>query len=303
MNPLPYKTALVTGASGFIGEHLCHQLIKQGVEVYGVSRKHKETDEDNIHWKQVNLAIAKEVQQLISEVQPDVIFHLAGEVTGSRNLTVILPTFENIAASTINILLAATEQKIQRVILAGSMEEQEKNEEYKIPSAPYTAAKRTASLYAQMFHALYQTPVVLLRLFMVYGPSQKDMTKFIPYTITSILQNKPLAFSSGTRDVDWIYVDDVVRALVLSADVPGIEGKTIDIGSGALYTIKQVAEKIADKMGYKKNLGFGLLPDRPLERITVADTKMAYKLMGWQPEISIDSGLEKTIVWYTQDHS
>jgi len=94
-----------------------------------------------------------------------------------------------------------------------------------------------------MFFALYQLPVVILRVFMVYGPGQGDLQKLVPYVITSLLKGETPRFTSGTREVDWIYVEDVVAAFLEAARAPGVEGATLDVGTGKLVTVRQVVER------------------------------------------------------------
>lgn len=83
-----------------------------------------------------------------------------------------------------------------------------------------------------MFHALYKVPVTLARLFMVYGPGQKDLKKLVPYVILARLQGEDVKLSSGTRPVDWVYVDDVVEGLVRMSRQAGVAGQRIDLGTG-----------------------------------------------------------------------
>jgi nucleoside-diphosphate-sugar epimerase len=294
------KKILLTGASGFIGEHVYSALFALGAQVYGVSRKKQEKNE-KIMWSQADLSKQEDVERVVSLVKPDIIIHLAGEVTGSRDMSVVRPTFKNIATSALNLLEIVTQKNIKRLILVGSMEESVGGNE--MPGSPYSAAKMTASLYAKLFYTLYKTPVVTLRLFMVYGPNQKDASKIIPYTINSILDSKSLSFSSGRRKVDWIYIDDVVRAIVASVSANGIEGKTIDIGTGVYTSIRDVIKTVASKMKYNENLGFGKLPDRIFEKETKANINLAEMYLRWKAQIVISVGLEKTIKWHRKAKS
>jgi hypothetical protein len=110
-----------------------------------------------------------------------------------------------------NVLVAATEGGVRRLLLAGSLEEPDPHESWPVPASPYAAAKLGAGAVARMCHALYGTPVVWLRLFMVYGPAQPDVRKLIPHVTLSLLRGEAPRLSNGKRLVDWIYVDDVVR--------------------------------------------------------------------------------------------
>jgi nucleoside-diphosphate-sugar epimerase len=154
-----------------------------------------------------------------------------------------------------------------------------------------------------MFHALYQLPVVVLRVFMVYGPGQQDTSKLVPYVTLSLLRGEVPKLTSGHREVDWIYVDDVVEGLLAAAVASGIEGGTIDIGSGRLTTIRAVVEELVRLNGDRIQPVFGALADRPLEQVRVADIARSWSRMGWKPTISLQDGLERTVAWYRDNAS
>src|SRR3972149_11755689 len=113
------KKVLVTGASGFIGSHLCRHLSRCGAEVYGISRKIPLKDESCLRWWQGNLADIQTVRNILTTIKPEVIFHLASHVAGSRSLELVLPTFSSNLMSVINLLTAATEIGCKRIILTG----------------------------------------------------------------------------------------------------------------------------------------------------------------------------------------
>ena len=133
------------------------------------------------------------------DIRPDVIFHLASHVKGAPNLEHVLPTFRSNLQSTVNLLTLATEKGCQRMVITGSLAEPEPGTKQTFPSAPYAAAKWASSGYARMFHALYKLPVVIARVFMVYGPAQQDLTKLIPYVTLSLLRGRGrrLAVAAG----------------------------------------------------------------------------------------------------------
>jgi nucleoside-diphosphate-sugar epimerase len=151
-----------------------------------------------------------------------------------------------------------------------------------------------------MFYALYQTPVVNARVFMVYGPGQKDLLKLIPYVTLSFLRNIAPKVSSGKRQVDWIYVDDVVEGLLAIMRSPGIEGNTVDLGSGMLVPVRSVVEKISKITDAKVTPLFGAIDDRPMEQIRVAQIKDTHAMIGWKPTTSLEKGLENTVNWYKE---
>jgi UDP-glucose 4-epimerase len=304
--------ALVTGARGFIGTALCRRLIASGVEVHAVSRnppvgaQHwwRSVGRDMSHparatgvqWWKADLVELEAARGLIRAIRPDATFHLASLATGSRSLEMVLPIFQNNFMTALNLLVAAAEDSAGRIVLAGSFEEPDEVDP--VPCSPYAAAKWSASGYARMFRALYEIPVVIAKIFMVYGPGQSDHTKLIPYVTISLLRGNAPRLSSGVRLVDWIYVDDLVDGLIGCAQTPGIDGRTVELGSGELLSIREVVQQLSDLVVCTVDPQFGALPDRPFERVKKADIAESYKLIGWQPSTSLRAGLTRTVEWY-----
>lgn len=288
------QTVLVTGASGFIGEHLCDRLVSNGAEVHGISRI--EQLSSSIHWWQGDGSNLEDMRRILTAVKPDVIFHLASYVSGDRSLKAILPTLHSNLISTVNLLTLVAEMGCRRIVLAGSLEEP--SGDMAIASSPYAAAKWSASVYTQMFHQLYQVPVVGTRLFMVYGPAQKDVNKLIPYVTLSLLRGKAPKLSSGKRQVDWIYVSDVVDGLMAAAQTVGVEGENFELGSSKLTPISTVVDCLNQLIDPSIQPLFGALPDRPMEQVRTANITNAIARLGWHPQTSLEDGLAQTVAWY-----
>jgi UDP-glucose 4-epimerase len=294
------QAVLVTGASGFIGTHLCHRLVEAGAAVHALSRRAVSSNASPLTWWQGDVAEIEVVRNLFRKVRPRTIYHLASHVMGAANLEHVLPTFQGNLQSSVNLLVAAAENGCSRLIMTGSLAEPEPTKGEIFPVAPYAAAKWASSGYARMFHALYGVPAVLARVFMVYGPAQQDLSKLIPYVILSLLRGKSPAISSGDRPVDWIYVDDVVEAYLALAQVPGIEGKTIEIGSGKLTSIREIVDRVAGLVGGQTKPTFGALPDRPMEPVRIADVGQTRDRIGWTPRTPLSEGLSRTVEWYRE---
>jgi UDP-glucose 4-epimerase len=308
------RTALVTGASGFIGAHLCRQLSNAGASVHAVSRHPREAPDrpqgsgtglDSRapespglwHWHRADVRDPSAVRALVARIQPDFVYHLAGLPIGARELGAVRPTFEHNLLTTLNILEAVTEVGCRRVILAGSLEEPDPGEEHRAPSSPYAAAKWASSAYGRMFHALYGTSVVNARIFMVYGPEQPDLNKVIPYTALSLLRGESPRLASGARPVDWIYVEDAAAGLVALAAAPDVEGATIEIGSGTLVTVRAVVETVASLIPSRAAPIFGVQADRPLEQVRAAHVDETWARIGWRPTTTLQDGLARTVQW------
>ncbi len=291
------RRALVTGGRGFIGSALCRQLTAAGADVYSVGRT-PPADADDPRALVCDLQEIDATRALFDRVRPDFVFHLASHVLGARTTDVVLSTYHSNLTSTVNLLVAAQEHRCRRVVLTGSLEEPVPSMEWSIPSSPYAAAKSAAGAYGRMFHALFGLPVVILRVFMVYGPGQNDIKKLIPYVITSLLNGEEPSFTSGAREVDWIYVDDVAEAFVRAATADGIDGATLDVGSGQLVAVREVVEQIYRIMGSATAPVFGQVSDRPMEQVRSADTATSERLLGWRPRTALPEGLRATAAWY-----
>ncbi len=290
------QTVLVTGASGFIGQQLCNRLHIAGAEIHGISRN-KQPSCNSLRWWQGDVANLEDMRRILTAVKPDVIFHLASYVSGDRSLKAVLPTLHSNLISTVNLLTLVADLGCRRLVLAGSLEEPELGE-LAIAASPYAAAKWSASAYARMFHQLYQVPVVGARLFMVYGPAQKDLNKLIPHVTLSLLRGEAPKLSSGQRQVDWIYVSDVVDGLMAAAQTSNIDGENFDFGSSTLTPISTIVDHLNQLIDPSIKPLFGALSDRPMEQVRTANIAPANERLGWHPQTSLEDGLAQTVAWY-----
>ena len=289
--------ALVTGGAGFIGSRVCDLLRAAGWTVHSVSRRAAGARSAHRHW-QLDLTDAAATQELVKELRPDYVFHLASHVWGAPDLKHVLPTFHNNLQTTVNLLHALAGTACRKFIITGSLVEPEARSGANVPGAPYAASKWAASDYVRMFHVLYQLPGAIARVFMVYGPAQQDPTKLIPYVIEQVLKGEAPQITSGKRLIDWVYVDDIAIGLARMAVLPGTAGATIDLGSGSLISTAELVEKVCELMGAKLRPAFGALPDRPMEPVTAARSAETRRMLGWAPETSLAEGLKRTIAWH-----
>lgn len=295
---LSNKKFLVTGASGFIGSNLCKKLRNSGAVVHCISRTKRQNDRHNMTWWQSDLSESADVLKIIKSIEPEIVYHLSSCVTGARGTEVIIPTFQSNLLSTVNLLMALEKVGCQRIILSGSMEEPQNHRGELLSISPYSVSKWASSTYGRMFNSLYGAPVVILHLFMVYGPGQTDLKKLIPYVIISLLKNQSPLLTSGRSQIDWIYIDDVIYALIESSRTKDIIGRTIDVGSGSLATVREVVEKLVALINPKIKLSFGAMESRLYESFRVADTKSAFEALGWESKVQLMEGLRRTVSWY-----
>lgn len=288
--------AIVTGATGFIGHALCRKLVRQGATVQAICRRDAAALPAGVEPIVCDLLDREALTRTLERSRSDYVYHLAGFTQATREVGAVIAAFDANLAPTVNLLTAVSRTGCRRVVLAGSLEEPEPTE---TASSPYAASKVAGSLYARMFHQLYGTPVALARIFMVYGPGQRDTRKIIPHTILTLLQSGELKLSNGLREVDWIYIDDLVDGLIAMGCSPRLEGESVDLGTGSLSTVRTVVETLAEIVGGGRPR-FGALPDRPGEHVRRADAARSERLIGWRAKTSLREGLELTAEHYAK---
>lgn len=288
---------LVTGASGFLGSHLCRRLIQCGAEVHAVSRTMRGTPSENPRWWKVDLEDYAATRNLIEAVKPHLVFHLSGQATGELDIRHVLPMFRGQLLTTVHLLTILAEIGCRRIILPASLTEPSAGQVDSPPCSPYAASKWASSAYGRMFHRLYQTPVVIARVFMAYGPNQNP-SKVMACSIRSLMRGEQPKLTSGKWRVDWVYVDDVIDGFMAAMEVPGIEGLTVDLGTGQLVSVEDMIRQTVEIMGVSIKPQFGELSSRLMEEVRVADLEHTRRVLGWQPKISLHEGIKRTVEWY-----
>ncbi|MET8000784.1 NAD-dependent epimerase/dehydratase family protein [Nonomuraea glycinis] len=293
---------LVTGATGFIGSHLVRRLSTLGAQIHAVTRRPPEASRHGEQWHVADLSDAAATADLVARVSPEVVLHLASEVTGVREPGTVAPTLAGNLTAAVNLLTAVTGTPVRSVVLAGSVEEPRDG---LAPSSPYAAAKAAATGYARMFHALWQVPVSVLRVAMVYGPGQPDTTKLVPYVTLSLLRGQDPELTSGSRMVTWVYVEDVVDAFLLAGADGAAAGQVLDIGTAEPVSIRDTVELLATLVNDTAvdrtvRPRFGAVAARPLDRTQRSDPGPAERVLSWRPATGLEAGLRQTVAWYAE---
>lgn len=287
---------LVTGGKGFLGSHVIERLVQLGAETYGFARELPVRD-DGIRWFKGELCDPATVQSLLKNARPDIVFHLAGQTVASPDRELVLPSFRNNLTATVVLMTELANVDCQRIVVTGSLEEPEPGDSHAVPTSPYGASKWAAVVYARMFHALYRLPVVIVRPYMTYGPGQRP-NKLIPFVTLSLLRGQSPMISQPDRKVDWIYVDDVVDGILAAGSTPGVEGCTVDLGSGALVGIREISMQLQGLVGS----GVAVRIASPQGSMGVlgrrADIDHAHRLLEWHAKTPLKEGLERTVAWH-----
>jgi len=273
--------------------------VADGAQVHATTRA-QPPEQAGVRWWCADLTDAKAARTVVQEVRPDVVIHLASRAEGARSLALVVPMLNDNLVSAVNVMTAAADVPGCRVVLAGSLEEHAGLEPGSGARSPYSASKIAATTYATMFRDLAQLPLVVMRLGMVYGPDDPHTTRLVPYVVESLLDGVAPALSSGTRRVDWVYVDDVVDALLAAAVEPDALGRVLDIGTGDAVSIRSAVSLIADVVGSGVTPLWGRLADRPGDRDFVADPEPADEHLGWRARTSLRAGIERTVAWHAR---
>ncbi|MQY66485.1 MAG: NAD-dependent epimerase/dehydratase family protein [Clostridia bacterium] len=310
------KTVLVTGAGGFIGSHLTEKLVDSGAKVKAFVRYNSRNDWGLIgilpsHTKEKIEVIMGDLRdpETIRSVMKDVdaVFHLGALIAIPYSYIHPREVVETNIMGTLNILNAAKEYKPEKIIhtstseVYGTAQYVPIDEKHPLQGqSPYSASKIGADKLAESFYRSYDLPITTLRPFNTYGPRQSARA-VIPTIITQALaQNKVLLGSlEPTRDLS--YVDDVVDGFIKAAESERSTGEVINIGSGFEISINDLANKIISLIGKKVNIVSDPKRVRPPKSEVgrlMADNSKAKNLLGWEPKVSLDEGLRKTIDWF-----
>ena len=304
---------IVTGGLGFIGSHLCRKLCQVEAEVHAISRK-PETKfwrirdfTDKLYVHQLDLLDLAEVENLISNIKPDYVFHLAASTDVSRSMELMYDVYKNNVMGTINLVRALTPTKIKRLVNVGTCEEYGDGlapfceEQRECPVSPYSASLVAKTHLFEMLAKIFQLPAVNARIFLTYGPYQIN-NMLIPYLILKSLRGESVNLTPGGQTREFNYVGDVVCGLIRCALAEEAVGETINIGNGIEFTIKDVAMLIVALNGVNINLNFGALSYRPGEvmHFYCANEKAA-SILAWKPQVSLEEGLKITIQWFKEN--
>lgn len=303
---------VVTGGCGFIGSNIAEELIKKHyvVVIDDLSTGRIENiqslqDKENFEFVRGNITDLDLLKQIFEDV--DCIFHQAAIPSVQRSVENPLDTNEANIKGTLNVLIAARDCGVKKVVYAssssvyGDTPELPKKENMKPnPQSPYAVSKLTGEYYCKVFSEIYGIKTVCLRYFNVYGPNQDPSSEYaavIPRFINRVLNNQPpIIFGDGNQTRDFTFVKDVVKANILAME-KNVEG-VFNIAYGQQISINELANKIMEIVGVKLNPVY----DKPRPgdiRNSLADISLAKQKLGYMPEYSLEKGLEVTIRWFS----
>lgn len=307
------KSVLVTGGAGFIGSHIVDRLVELGAQVKVID-DFSEGKEENIAQITDKIELIKgDIRdlELLRKITKGVkfVFHQAARRSVPKSVDDPLTYNDVNVTGILNLLLASSENKVERFVYAssssiyGEIDEKKPQVETSIPKliSPYAATKIAGEYYCRVFNETYGLKTVSLRYFNVFGPRQSLESQYavvIPKFITCILRDEqPPIHGDGLQSRDFTYVSNVVDANLLSAIKKEAAGEVLNIAIGETYNLLQLVENINKIIG--KNIKPTFTPPRPGDvRYTWADISKAKKLLGFSPQVNFLEGLKKTIEWY-----
>ena len=244
------------------------------------------------------------IKTAVEGSRPDMVYHLA-----STAFNASLPAemhLQVIVLGTFRLLEVLREFSGVRVVFTGSAAEYGSGDALREdhPLAPTTllgACKASASIMIQAYSRLHELPAVILRLFTPYGPWEHPR-RIVPHTVLSAMDGQNVPMTKGAQQRDFVYIDDVVDALLLAADRDLQPGSIFNIGSGVGTPVREIVHRLLKKMGDPVKALVGAVPSRSDEILEMsADISLARRSLGWEPKVSLDEGLRKSIAWVTEN--
>lgn len=309
---------LVTGIAGFIGSSIAHALVQGGHTVHGIDNlctgklENIEAIRSSIQFQQDDIRDLAAVQQACGGV--DYVIHQAALASVPRSVQDPLSSHESNINGTLNVLLAARDAKVKRVIYAasssayGDQPTQPKHEEMgPSPLSPYAVQKLTGEYYIQAFCKVYGMQGICLRYFNIFGPRQAADSPYsgviAQFVYKMMAGETPIINGDGLTSRDFTFVANAVQANLLAcrADARFANGRVYNVGTGRSHTLNDLYAAIAGILGFPHAPGYG--PTRAGDvQHSLAKIDRAKDELGYLPQTDFRAGLKKTIAWYQEEH-
>ncbi len=303
---------LVTGGAGFIGSHLVDALVGEGQRVRVVDnfstgkRENLAQSRDAIELFECSITDRPALAGAMQGV--DYVFHLAALASVPRSVDDPLACHEHNVTGTLNVLLAARDAGVRRVVYAGSSSaygdvDSDFKTEDMLPSplSPYAAAKLSGEHYCQAFTNVFGLETVTVRYFNVFGPRQDPLSTYaavIPRFVTAMLRGEPPRVEGdGLQTRDFTYIDNVVHGTLLACRTPGVAGQVFNIACGSRISLLAMIDLLNGLLG--ESIAPDFVAPRPGDvRHSRAAIGKAQRLLAYEPVVSFEEGLARTLAWY-----
>ena len=308
---------VVTGGAGFIGSNTVDELVRRGESVV-VLDDLSAGKEDNLADVRNKISFIKGSINDLEAVrramhEADYVLHLAARTSVPRSIKDPLETNRINIEGTLNVLVAARDAKVKRVVLAASSSAYGETPTLpKIetmqpqPISPYGITKYVGELYAQVFGKVYGLQNVCLRYFNVFGPRQDPTSPYsgvLAKFCTAFLEKTdPVVFGDGEQTRDFTYIDNVVQANLLACEAPAASGKVINIGTGARISLNQTLQLLREITGNELQAKYEPPRDGDI-RDSQADIRLAREALKYDPTVDFLEGLRRTFAWYQESEA
>jgi UDP-glucose 4-epimerase len=297
---------LITGAAGFLGSSLANHLAREGHQVRGLddlSTGDPQALVADVHFTRGDVRDRPKLWTLLQEV--DVVYHLAARVSVPESVLYPLDYTHVNVDGTVALMEAIRDVGVRRVILAssgavyGDQAEQPLQETHTPnPRSPYAVSKLSAEYYVRTIGGLWGIETVSLRIFNAYGPGQHlpaSHPPVVPHYLKQALRGGTLVVhGSGTQTRDFVFVDDVVSALVAAATAPNLNGLVINIGSGKETSIRDLIKAVLEVTASQADVIYNAQTSGGVSRMC-ADITLAKQKLNYRPSISLMDGLRLTL--------
>jgi UDP-glucose 4-epimerase len=309
------EICLVTGGAGFIGSHLATELTARGHRVRVFDNFSTGLRENLAHIDpapeviEADLTDSAAVTRAMAEVE--VVYHVGALASVQRSVETPEVSHRACATATVHVLDAARRRGVRRVVYAASSSAYgglssatgQSEDVPGRPLSPYAAAKLSGELYAQAFSATYGLETVSTRFFNIFGPRQRGDSPYsgvIALFITAMAAGRvPTVHGDGSQSRDFTYVANAVQALIKAAHAPAVSGKVYNVGTGRSVTVLELVAAL------NRLLGTNLVPKHAPARAgdvrhSRADISRARRDLGYEPAVTFEDGLERTLRWYQE---
>ncbi len=305
---------LVTGIAGFIGSSLARTILTQGDEVRGIdnlstgNRENLAEIADNVDFREADVLDRDALQNACNGV--DYVLHQAAIPSVPKSVVDPLGSNGANLDATVNVLVAARDAKVKRVVFAASSSAYgdtptlpKREEMNPSPISPYAVAKLASEYYLTSFYRCYGLETVSLRYFNIFGPRQDPTSPYsgvLAKFITQMLAgDQPTILGDGTQSRDFTYIDNAVQANMLACKAPAVEvaGRVFNVATGRRVDLNETFAILKTLTGFKGEVAYG--PERAGDvKHSLADMTLAKKYLGYQPTVDFEEGLRRTIAWY-----
>lgn len=307
---------LVTGGAGFIGSNTVDELVRRGHSVV-VLDDLSSGKEDNLAEIRSKITFVKgsitdleAVQKAIH--QAEYVIHLAARTSVPRSVKDPLETNKINVEGTLNVLVAARDNKVKRVVFSasssvyGETPTLPKSEAMQPqPISPYGVSKYAGELYAQTFGRCYGLETVCLRYFNIFGPRQDPDSPYSGvlsrFAAAFLEEQPPVVYGDGEQTRDFTYVDNAVQANLLACEAPSAPGAVFNVGTGTRVSLNQTLEQFQRISGKKLEVKYEPAREGDI-RDSQADITKAREVLGYEPSVMFEEGLERTFEWYRVHH-